>query len=200
MGTFPLLILNNSAPLTTTTKAIVKIRIRTGTPRINSMYVLEIVLANLFLDILPMPEIKPRNNAILARGEERNYIKDYPQDLYIYIHKTKEDVPLISYEWFPKRVKKITNNFEYPMFPEDFAYYLLNDNDTLILVSASKNFFKNLKFSISNKHLSTAKSNGKLEFIVSSFAKNCGYRDLKTNFECNIYKPLISKNLITSFE
>lgn len=84
--------------------------------------------------------------------------------------------------------------------PEDFAYYLLNDNDTLILVSASKNFFKNLKFSISNKHLSTAKSNGKLEFIVSSFAKNCGYRDLKTNFECNIYKPLISKNLITSFE
>jgi|TARA_X000000368_G_scaffold275885_1_gene218881 hypothetical protein len=63
MGTFPLLILNNSAPLTTTTKAIVKIRIRTGTPRINSMYVLEIVLANLFLDILPMPEIKPRNNA-----------------------------------------------------------------------------------------------------------------------------------------
>ena len=37
---------------------------------------------------------KPRNKSILARGEERNYIKDYPQDLYIYIHKTKEDVPL----------------------------------------------------------------------------------------------------------
>ena len=143
---------------------------------------------------------KTREKAIIAKGEHRNYLNDYPQDLYIHDHKTKKDYPLISYEWFPKRVKKITNNFEYPMFPEDFAYYLLNDNDTLILVSASKNFFKNLKFSISNKHLSTAKSNGKLEFIVSSFAKNCGYRDLKTNFECNIYKPLISKNLITSFE
>jgi hypothetical protein len=37
IGTLPLLILKNSAPLTTTTKAIVKIKIRTGTPRINSM-------------------------------------------------------------------------------------------------------------------------------------------------------------------
>ena len=57
--------MKNSAPLTTTTKAIVKIRIRTGTPLINSMYVLEIVLANLFLDILPIPEIKPRNSATI---------------------------------------------------------------------------------------------------------------------------------------
>ena len=115
---------------------------------------------------------KTREKAIIAKGEYRNYLNDYPQDLYIHDHKTKKDYPLISYEWFPKRVKKITNNFEYPMFPEDFAYYLLNDNDTLILVSASKNFFKNLKFSISNKHLSTAKSLGKLEFIVSSFANH----------------------------
>jgi hypothetical protein len=29
------------------------------------MYVLEIVLANLFLDILPIPEIKPRNSATI---------------------------------------------------------------------------------------------------------------------------------------
>ena len=79
---------------------------------------------------------KTREKAIIAKGEHRNYFNDYPQDLYIHDHKTKKDYPLISYEWFPKRVKKITNNFEYPMFPEDFAYYLLNDNDTLILVSA----------------------------------------------------------------
>lgn len=39
--------------------------ISTGTPRINSMYVLEIVRANLFLEILPIPEIKPRNKAIM---------------------------------------------------------------------------------------------------------------------------------------
>ena len=60
-----MLILKNSAALTTTTKAIVKMRIRTGTPRINSIYVREIVRANLFLEILPIPEIKPRNRAII---------------------------------------------------------------------------------------------------------------------------------------
>ena len=81
-----------------------------------------------------------------------------------------------------------------------FKPKIFNDFRGKIWTKWEKKFFKNLKFSISNKHLSTAKSNGKLEFIVSSFAKNCGYRDLKTNFECNIYKPLISKNLITSFE
>ena len=57
--------LKNSAALTTNTKAMVKISIRTGTPRINSMYVLENVRANLFLEILPIPEIKPRNKAIM---------------------------------------------------------------------------------------------------------------------------------------
>ena len=49
---------------------------------------------------------KSRNKSVIARGERENYIKDYPQDLYIYIHKTKEDLPLISYEWFPKEAKK----------------------------------------------------------------------------------------------
>ena len=57
--------LKNSAPLTTTTTAIVKIKIRTGTPLINSIYVREIVLANLFFEILPIPDIKPRNKATI---------------------------------------------------------------------------------------------------------------------------------------
>jgi len=30
--------------------------------------------------------------------------------------------------------------------------------------------------------------------------QNCGYKSIKNNFECNIYKPLISKNLINSIE
>ena len=81
---------------------------------------------------------KPRDKAILARGEDKNYIKDYPQDLYIYIHKTKEDVPLISYEWFPRAVKNMTNHYKYPVFPEDFAYYLLEDNNTLVMINAKK--------------------------------------------------------------
>ena len=78
---------------------------------------------------------KTRNKAILARGEETNYINDYPQDLYIYNHTSKEDRPLLTYEWFPKKIKKLVKNYSYPVFPEDFAYYLMKDNNTLILVS-----------------------------------------------------------------
>ena len=33
---------------------------------------------------------KTREKAVLARGEEFNYITDYPQDLYIYDRKTKK--------------------------------------------------------------------------------------------------------------
>jgi len=50
---------------------------------------------------------KTRKKAILARGEDFNYINDYPQDLYIYDHKTKIDSPLISYDWFPSKAKRI---------------------------------------------------------------------------------------------
>ena len=47
---------------------------------------------------------KTREKSILARGENLNYINDFPQDLYIYNHITNEDLPLISYEWFPNKV------------------------------------------------------------------------------------------------
>ena len=48
---------------------------------------------------------KTRKKAILAKGEEFNYITDYPQDLYIYNNKTKETKPLITYDWFPRHAK-----------------------------------------------------------------------------------------------
>ena len=89
---------------------------------------------------------KSRKKSILARGERENYIKDYPQDLYIYFHETKRDLPLISYEWFPKEAKKITNFNTYPVFPEDFAYYLLQDNNTLVMINAKKQLKKNFEF------------------------------------------------------
>tara|TARA_B100000427_G_scaffold326823_1_gene336202 strand:- start:1768 stop:2328 length:561 start_codon:yes stop_codon:yes gene_type:complete len=139
---------------------------------------------------------KTREKAVLVRGENSNYINDYPQDLYIYNHITKEDHPLITYEWFPKKVKKIYKNYNYPVFPEDFAYYLLNDNNTLVLVSAIKNFNQNLKYDIKNKKLVNYKSKGKLNFIISTYAKSCGHKSLKNNYECEVYKPLVSKNLI----
>ena len=73
---------------------------------------------------------------------------------------------------------------------------LLNDNNTLILVSAVKNIKTNLQFDIKTRELKVYDEKGKLNFIVSTYAKNCGFSDLKSKYKCNLYKPLISKNLI----
>ena len=48
---------------------------------------------------------KTREKAILAKGENFNYINDYPQDLYIYDHNLQNLILLISYDWFPKKLK-----------------------------------------------------------------------------------------------
>ena len=37
---------------------------------------------------------------------------------------------------------------------------------------------------------------GKFDFIISSFSKDCGHYKFDDNYKCNIYKPLISSNLI----
>ena len=71
---------------------------------------------------------KTREKAILAKGEDSNYINDYPKDLYIYNHLTKSSSPLISYEWFPTQAKYFLQEYDFPVFPDDFAYYLLKDD------------------------------------------------------------------------
>ena len=139
---------------------------------------------------------KTRENAILAKGENFNYVTDFPQDLYMYDYKTKTSSSLISYEWFPSKAKYLLEDYDFPVFQEDFAYYLLKDNNTLIMISAVKNIKKNFKFDISNKKLNSYSSNSKLDFIISSVARNCGYSNLKENYKCSYYKPLISNNLI----
>ena len=139
---------------------------------------------------------KSREKAVLAKGREFNYITDYPQDLYIYDYKTKISSPLISYEWFPLHAKNFLDGYDYPVFPEDFAYYLLKDNNTLVMISAVKNINKNFKFDIANKKLNQYPLNGKFEFIISSIAKDCRHSGLKENYKCSYHKPLISNNLI----
>jgi len=139
---------------------------------------------------------KTREKSILAKGEEFNYITDYPQDLYIYNKKTKETKPLITYDWFPTHAKFYLSNYDFPVFPEDFAYYLLKDNKTLIMVSAIKNINQNFKFDISTNKLHKYSTKGKLDFIISSVTKNCGYLTMNDTYKCNYYKPLISQNLI----
>ena len=139
---------------------------------------------------------KGREKSILAKGETTNYINDYPKDLYIYNYKTKTSSSLISYEWFPTQAKYFLEEYDFPVFPDDFAYYLLKDNNTLIMISAVKSLSANFKFDISEKKLELYPTNGKFDFIISSFAKNCGYFKFKDNYKCSFYKPLISSNLI----
>ena len=139
---------------------------------------------------------KTREKAILAKGENYNYITDYPQDLYIYDNKLKITTPLISYEWFPAHVKYYLNEYNFPVFPEDFAYYLMKDNKTLIMVSAVKNINQSFKFDISTNKLQKYSTKGKLDFIISSITKDCGFSSMNDTYKCNYYKPLISQNLI----
>ena len=54
---------------------------------------------------------RTREKAVLAKGEEFNYITDYPQDLYILYNDTGKTSPLITYDWFPKKVKELGSNY-----------------------------------------------------------------------------------------
>ena len=139
---------------------------------------------------------KGREKSILARGEDNNYINDYPRDLYIYNHLTKLSTPLISYDWFPFQAKNFLQEYDFPVFPDDFAYYLLKDDKTLVMISAVKSLNANFKYDISNKKLELYPTTGKFDFIISSFSKDCGHYKFRDNYKCNIYKPLISSNLI----
>ena len=139
---------------------------------------------------------KTREKAVLAKGENNNYINDYPKDLYLYDYQTKNSSPLISYEWFPKRAKYFLEEYDFPVFPDDFAYYLLKDNRTLVMISAVKSLNANFKFDINEKRLELYPKNGEFDFIISSIAKNCGHDSFKENYKCSFYKPLISSTLI----
>ena len=139
---------------------------------------------------------KSRKKAILARGEEFNYIVDYPQDLYILNNKNGKINPLITYDWFPQKAKSLSFISDLPVFPEDYAYYLLNDNQTLIMISAFKTIRSNFKFDLENKTLERLPIKHKYKLYISSLLRDCGYKDIHSTFECSYYKPLISQNLI----
>jgi len=139
---------------------------------------------------------KTRDKAVLAKGEDFNYITDYPQDLYLFNNKTEKTKPLITYDWFPNKAKFLLRNYEYPVFPEDYAYYLLNDNQTLIMISAVKSINNNFKYNITTQILEALPENNRYNFVVSSILKDCGFKTMDSFYECKYYKPLISSNLI----
>ena len=140
---------------------------------------------------------RTREKAILAKGEELNYIKDYPQDLYILYNDTGKTNPLITHDWFPKKVKELGTSYGLPIFPEDFAYYLLNDNETIVMISGIKSIKTNYKFNLISGKLEILPRNEKQRLrFVFSLLKNCGYKNINSTFKCSFYKPLISENLI----
>ena len=139
---------------------------------------------------------RTREKAILAKGEELNYIKDYPQDLYILYNDTGITNPLITHDWFPKKVKELGSNYNLPVFPEDYAYYLLSDNETLIMISGIKSIRSNFKFNLSDGKLEKLPANNDYKLYISSLLKKCGYKDISDTYKCSYYKPLISQNLI----
>ena len=139
---------------------------------------------------------RTREKAVLARGGEFNYITDYPQDLYILYNDTGKTSPIITYDWFPKKVKELTSSYNLPVFPEDYAYYLLSDNETLIMISGIKSIRSNFKFNLKNNKLEKLPKNNNYKLYISSLLKDCGYKDMSATYKCSFYKPLISENLI----
>tara|TARA_Y100000590_G_scaffold291783_1_gene328531 strand:- start:2830 stop:3405 length:576 start_codon:yes stop_codon:yes gene_type:complete len=139
---------------------------------------------------------RTREKAVLAKGEEFNYIKDYPQDLYILYNETGRTSPLITYDWFPKKVKELGSEYNLPVFPEDYAYYLLNDNQTIIMISGIKSIRSNFKFNLKNSELEKLPPDNDYKLYISSLLKDCGYKDISDTYKCSYYKPLISENLI----
>ena len=139
---------------------------------------------------------RTREKAVLAKGGELNYIMDYPQDLYILHNDTGKINPVITYDWFPKKVKELGSSYNLPVFPEDYAYYLLSDNETLIMISGIKSIRSNFKFNLKNNELEKLPANNNYKLFVSSLLKDCGYQDVNATYKCSFYKPLISANLI----
>ena len=139
---------------------------------------------------------RTREKAVLARGEKFNYIKDYPQDLYILYNDTGQTSPLITYDWFPKKVEELGSNYNLPVFPEDYAYYLLSDNKTLIMISGIKSIRSNFKFNLKDNKLEKLPIDNDYKLYISSLLKDCGYKDIGDTYKCSYYKPLISENLI----
>ena len=139
---------------------------------------------------------RTREKAVLARGKEFNYITDYPQDLYILYNETGKTSPVITYDWFPKKAKELSLIYNLPVFPEDYAYYLLSDNETLIMISGIKSFRSNFKFNLKNNKLEKLPVDNNYKLYISSLLKDCGYKDISATYKCSFYKPLISENLI----
>ena len=60
------------------------------------------------------------------------------------------------------------------------------------MINAKKKYKKNFEFNIKKRELSIHKNKGKIDFIISTLAKNCGFKNMSDNYNCYFYKPLVS--------
>ena len=103
---------------------------------------------------------------------------------------------LITHDWFPKRVKELGSNYNLPVCPEDYAYYLLSDNETLIMISGIKSIRSNFKFNLQDNELEKLPKDNDYKLYISSLLKDFGYKDISDTYKCSYYKPLISESRI----
>ena len=64
------------------------------------------------------------------------------------------------------------------------------------MMSAIKPINQNFKYDIYNNRLEKLPLKNNFDIIISSIAKKCGFKSMNDTYECEYYKPLISKNLI----
>ena len=67
---------------------------------------------------------------------------------------------------------------------------------TIIMISAVKSINKNFEYNINTNTLEKLAENNQYNFLISSFLKGCGFKNINSLYECKYYKPLISINLI----
>ena len=67
---------------------------------------------------------------------------------------------------FLKKLKNLGLNYNLPVFPEDYAYYLLSDNETLIMISGIKSIRSNFKFNLKNNKLEKLPKDNKYKLFV----------------------------------
>ena len=63
------------------------------------------------------------------------------------------------------------------------------------MINTKKKFSKNFEFNIKKRQLSLHQNKGKLDFIISTFVKSCGFKSMNDSYNCYFYKPLVSNYL-----
>ena len=155
------------------------------------------ILDNLGLKPIIIPEMQRSLNPYkdqIAFKKIQNLIKEFKPDI-VHTHAAKAGA-LGRRAAYKLGVKQIYHTFHGHVFHSYFGSF-----KTKIFKKIERDLAKKTTkiiaiSDIQKRELKSEEVGGKLSFIISSYAKNCGYAGLDEKFECNLFKPLISTNLI----